>query len=134
MITDDTVKNKVKELLLSGKKPKAIAAEMGGGITPEEIYPVAQEMRKTGELKKTTAASAPLKSPATQSKPKGKKEPDQFQIALKKEISDVQSEIDRLQRLVHTYSNTKSDFCDVLDQKIKAETKKLTALQEFQKN
>jgi hypothetical protein len=67
-VLDPAIRVKIEQLLLAGKKPKAIAAEVGEGVKPEDIYPVAQELRKTGKLGKPT--SGPGSNPPKKTNPK----------------------------------------------------------------
>lgn len=136
MFESSAIKDKVRLMLKSGAKPRTILAEVGGGLVAQDIYSLATEMRKAGELAHPTSgpgSKAPKKNDSH--KPaKLKKGADPFRVALANEIKGVEFEIDRLNRLCCAYDTTNTGFAIHIEEKIKKETMKLAALQEFQEN
>lgn len=127
-VLDPAIRVKIEQLLLAGKKPKAIAAEIGGGTTSEDIYPVANEMRKAGKLAKPTSGPgsnpSPKKISPKHAKKISKKAGKDFQLALSNEINRVEGEIARLKRIAEKYDGTNSNFASHID----TEVEKLEAL------
>jgi len=102
----------------------------------QDVYSLKNEMRKAGEIAPAEGNRGKgIGKSNGKSKPKKlKKGADEFQISLVQEIQKVESEIDRLNNLAAAYDKTNSDFAASLDTKIEKETRKLTALREFQNN
>jgi len=101
----------------------------------QDVYTLANEMRKAGELSK------PVSGPGSNPKSHGKngknkkqsKNDDDFDAALETEINRLAGEIDRLNDPSEAYDSTNPAFAASLEKKIEKETRQLTALQEFQK-
>lgn len=117
------------------KSAKQFSRRWGGGLVDQDVYTLANVMRKAGELAKPT--SGPGSNPQKNGKLKVmklKKGADEFDVALANEIKSVEFEIDRLNTLAASYDSTNAGFAIFIEKKIQKETVKLSALQEFQKN
>ncbi|MFZ2190027.1 MAG: hypothetical protein WAV48_04565 [Candidatus Magasanikiibacteriota bacterium] len=130
-IPNEQVREQIRTLILAGEKNAAIQAKFAGQCEYKDIVNIKTRLKAEGLIVGKTPSVA-IKDGGSNGK-KYKKGTDEFQFAVVKEIKQVSSDIERMNRLAEVYDSKNSEFAAFLETKIQKETKKLTMLQDFQK-
>lgn len=135
------VLDRIKELLLSGKKPKQtiqiIKQEYPAeNVQDHHVYGISSELNRAGK-KSSSDGSAPGAKSQPKSKKKAKKNAhqpsDEFTKLADAELVRIKDEIARLARMAAAYDKTNSDFAAHLEGKIKKEQERQAAIEEYLK-
>lgn len=108
----------IEKHLLAGLKPKKVQSMMKG-VKIEEIYKVAQSLRKAGKL-----------GPGVKAAPVA----DDFRAIAQKEQQFLTGEIERLIRLAAAYDQTNSEFAADVEKRIDKRTAQKAAIDEYLNN
>jgi len=130
MLKNDEIKQKVRRMILDGLKAKAILKQLqpGDGVA-QDIYNLANEMRKNGEL--APAQGSHAVKLAKGSKKKSAKRVDEFTGAAVEEKKRLEENIVRLEKLADKYKDSNVAFSISLEKKITADQEKIQLLQEL---
>jgi transposase len=120
-------KQEATAMVMDGIKAKAIAEKLG--ISVGMIYTLKFELKKAGKIK---AKSAPSAKPKKNKKKGVMKSTDNFDQALANEITRIEDEIERLEKMMNVQDKVSPSFAVALELKIQRNTETLTALRELQ--
>lgn len=132
MFKNDDVKQRVRRMILDGLKAKAILKQLqpGDGIA-QDIYSLANEMRKNGELAPAQGQGSHAVKQAKGSKKKKAKGTDEFTAAAIDEKKRLEENVVRLEKLADKYKDSNVTFSISLEKKITADQEKIQLLQEL---
>jgi uncharacterized protein YjcR len=120
-------KQEATAMVMDGIKAKAIAEKLG--INVGMIYTLKFELKKAGKIK---AKSAPSAKPKKNKKKGVMKHTDNFDQALANEITRIEDDIERLEKMMNVQDKVSPSFAVALELKIQRNTETLTALRELQ--
>lgn len=118
-------KQDASALLVDGVKPKAIAEKLG--VKVDLIYTLKSELKKAGKIKAKSAPNAKAKKPQHK---KAVKVTD-FNQSVQHELERLETEIQRLTRVMKAYEGGNGDFLDAIEKKLQKEEERAVLLREL---